>query len=162
MLSSIEPDFVREAHAVLTVYLSTLLGGFGMGFSAVAIPDIKNEMKLRNESYLITSIQASSEELSWFGKSLIGFYVNTCVHFYLYSASILNIGQFFGGIFGGYLGGKNGPKKAIQVSSLIMILGWILLAVSPNLPLLIVSRLVCGFGQAIGTANSSLLVAQYR
>ena len=71
MLSSIEPDFVREAHAVLTVYLSTLLGGFGMGFSAVAIPDIKNEMKLGNESYLVPSIQASSEELSWFGKKLI-------------------------------------------------------------------------------------------
>ena len=70
MLSSIECDFVREAHAVLTVYLSTLLGGFGMGFSAVAIPDIKNEMKLGNESYLVPSIQASNEELSWFGKKL--------------------------------------------------------------------------------------------
>ena len=70
MFPILEPDFVREAHAVLTVYLSTLLGGFGMGFSAVAIPDIKNEMKLGNESYLVPSIQASSEELSWFGKKL--------------------------------------------------------------------------------------------
>ena len=70
MFSILEPDFLREAHAVLTVYLSTLLMGLGMGFSAVAIPDIKNEMKLGNESYLITSIQASDEELSWFGKNL--------------------------------------------------------------------------------------------
>ena len=70
MFSIIESDFVREARAVLTVYLSSLLGGFVMGFSAVAIPDIKNEMKLSNESNLITSIQASDEELSWFGKNL--------------------------------------------------------------------------------------------
>ena len=69
MLSLIESNFVREAHAVLTVYLSALIGGYSMGFSAVAIPDIKNEMKSVNQ-YLISSIQASSEELSWFGEVL--------------------------------------------------------------------------------------------
>ena len=79
-----------------------------------------------------------------------------------YPASILMIGQFFGAITGGYLGGKYGPKKAIQMSCLLGIPGWILIAVAPNLPLLIVGRFVCGFGHTIGTANSSLLVAQYR
>ena len=68
MFQLIQPDFVREAHAVLTVYLTTLLGGYSMGFSAVAIPDIKNEMKSKDQSNLITSIQVSSEELSWFGE----------------------------------------------------------------------------------------------
>ena len=72
------------------------------------------------------------------------------------------IGQVIGAITGGYLGGKYGPKKAIQVSCLIGIPGWILLAVSPNLPILIVGRLVCGFGSMLGEANSTLLVAQYR
>ena len=66
MLSLIESNFVRETHAVLTVYLSTLIGGYSMGFSAVAIPDIKNEMKSENQN-LVPAIQASSEELSWFG-----------------------------------------------------------------------------------------------
>ena len=79
-----------------------------------------------------------------------------------YPASILMIGQFFGAITGGYLGGMYGPKKAIQMSCLLGIPGWILIAVAPNLPLLIVGRFVCGFGSTIGTANSSLLVAQYR
>ena len=69
MFSLTKSDFVREAHAVLTVYFSTLIGGYSMGFSAVAIPDIKNEMKSENQqSYLISPIQASSEELSWFGE----------------------------------------------------------------------------------------------
>ena len=74
----------------------------------------------------------------------------------------MSIGQVIGAITGGYLGGKYGPKKTIQVSCLIGIPGWILLAVSTNLPLLIVGRLICGFAHAIGTANSTLLVAQYR
>ena len=68
MFSIIKSDFLREAHAVLTVYMTTLIGGYSMGFSAVAIPDIKNEMKANDQSNLITSIQASSEELSWFGE----------------------------------------------------------------------------------------------
>ena len=67
MLTFIQSNFVRETHAVLTVYLSTLIGGYSMGFSAVAIPDIKNEMKSESQN-LISSIQASSEELSWFGE----------------------------------------------------------------------------------------------
>ena len=67
MLSFIESNFLREAHAVLTVYLSTLIGGYSMGFSAVAIPDIKNERMSENQN-LVPSIQASSEELSWFGE----------------------------------------------------------------------------------------------
>ena len=72
------------------------------------------------------------------------------------------IGQFFGAIVGGYLGGKYGPKKTVHMSCLIGIPGWIMIAVAPNLPLLIVGRFVCGFGQTLATANSSLLVAQYR
>ena len=68
MFSCTKPDFVREAHAVLTVYLTVLIGAYANGFSAVAIPDIKNEMRVGSQSIYITSIQASSEELSWFGK----------------------------------------------------------------------------------------------
>ena len=50
------------------------------------------------------------------------------------------LGQFFGAIVGGYLGGKYGPKKTVQMSCLIGIPGWIMMAVAPNLPFLIVGR----------------------
>ena len=72
------------------------------------------------------------------------------------------MGQFFGAIVGGYLGGKFGPKRTVQMSCLIGIPSWIMIAVAPNLPLLIVGRFFCGFGQTVATANTSLLVAQYR
>ena len=76
---------VRELQAILSLYLGVLLAGLSMGFSAVALPDIKEEMRYRvfseyddtstyryfrrNSSYsIIPSIKASEEELSWFGK----------------------------------------------------------------------------------------------
>ena len=68
MLSWTKPDFVRESHAVLTVYLTLLIGAYSNGFSAVAIPDIKNEMRQGSQSNLISAIQASSDDLSWFGE----------------------------------------------------------------------------------------------
>ena len=42
---SISTGFARELQAILTLYLGTVLIGFSMGFSAVAIPDINNEMR---------------------------------------------------------------------------------------------------------------------
>ena len=36
---------VRETFAILILYLGTILGGYGHGFSAISIPDIKNEIR---------------------------------------------------------------------------------------------------------------------
>ena len=35
----------REVQAILSVYLSTFLAGYGTGFSAVAVPGIQEEMR---------------------------------------------------------------------------------------------------------------------
>ena len=35
----------RELQAILTLYLGTILTGYNLGFSAVAIPDIKEEKR---------------------------------------------------------------------------------------------------------------------
>ena len=45
MFSAFSPGFLRELQAILTLYLGTVLIGFSIGYSAVAIPDIKNEMR---------------------------------------------------------------------------------------------------------------------
>ena len=68
----------------------------------------------------------------------------------------------FGALSGGYLGGKVGPKKTIQVSCLICGLGWLLMGLAPHLSMLIIGRILCGFGASFSSANCSLLVAQYR
>lgn len=45
MISLVGSGLARELQAILTLYLGTVLGGYSMGFSAVAIPDIKLDMR---------------------------------------------------------------------------------------------------------------------
>ena len=45
MIPQLEAGMRREFQAIVTLYLGTLLGGYSMGLSAVAIPDMKNEMR---------------------------------------------------------------------------------------------------------------------
>ena len=72
MLTVINLGLVRELQAILTLYIATVLSGFNMGFSAISIPVIKEEMFLNSNqsSSVFTSIQASEEDLSWFGMFL--------------------------------------------------------------------------------------------
>ena len=63
--------FCRELQANLTLYLGIIIQGFNMGFSAVAVPDIQLEWSqglASSSSSLIPAIEASQEDLSWFGK----------------------------------------------------------------------------------------------
>ena len=46
MLAVLDPGLVRELQAILTLYIGPLLSGYSMGFSAVAVPDMKEEMRL--------------------------------------------------------------------------------------------------------------------
>ena len=47
MLSLLDVGLRRELQSILTIYLSLLLQGYSSGFSAVALPDIKDEMERR-------------------------------------------------------------------------------------------------------------------
>ena len=67
-----------------------------------------------------------------------------------------------GALVGGYLGGKYGPKMTIQVHGLICSVGWLVIGLAPNLALLIVGRVIVGFGHSLDVSNNTLLVAQYR
>merc|ERR1719433_126585 len=127
------------------MYLATLLNGYSSGFSAVAVPGMKEEMEKSraNFSYsLLPTIEATEEGLSWF-------------------ASSINIGQMVGSLLGGYCGGRFGPKRTILASCVPAALGWFIIATSPHLSVIILGRLLCGIGVSISFPNSPLLAAQY-
>ena len=42
---ALDPGLPRELLAILSLYLGTLLNGYSFAFSAVAIPDMKREMR---------------------------------------------------------------------------------------------------------------------
>ena len=57
----------REFQAVCTTLFGFILVGVTMGYSSVAISDIQRELTT-NDTLVITAIDATIEELSWFGK----------------------------------------------------------------------------------------------
>ena len=72
-LAPSDPDnarakLLRESWTVLIVYLGGLAHSYSYGFSAVAMPNIRNEMRENNVTRLIPSIVATDEQLSWFGE----------------------------------------------------------------------------------------------
>ena len=77
-------------------------------------------------------------------------------------ASVVPIGMVLGCLVGGYLAVRCGPKRMMQVSCLVNVLGWISIAASPHLAMLIMGRFICGLGGGMAASNMSLLVAQYR
>ena len=70
-LNKLSSSFVREATAITILYLTTLMDGCAQGFSAVAIPDIKNEMDTSNALrarwlYLVMSYKLASFRLNFY------------------------------------------------------------------------------------------------
>jgi len=155
-------SLARELRATMAVYFTTIIGGYNIGLSAVVIPDILREQKeveelslnqnstlgseegnLRwNSSFNLPVVEGTNEDLSWF-------------------ASCVNIGMFLGGLLGGYCGGRFGPRRTILFFCGPAILSWLAIALAPNLPVLIVGRILAGTFSSVNTANSSMLVAQY-
>ena len=163
MLLSVGFGGRRELGAILTVYLGTLLSGYSSGFSAVALPGMREEMgtNTNHTHSFLPPVQLTEEQLSWFGNYEDTTQSSPHPHCSL-SASSLNIGQMAGCLIGGYSGGRFGPKRTILASCLPAALGWVIIASSPYFAGLVLGRVLCGLSSSFSSANCSLLVAQYR
>ena len=91
----------------------------------------------------------------------MAYYVELVVYSFI-SVSITNVGEVLGCLLGGYLGGRFGPKKTTQASCVVVMVGWVAIAASPHLSLLVLGRFLTGVGVCLQVSNTSLLVAQYR
>merc|ERR1719225_2614790 len=142
LISSINHGFFRELWAILTLYLSTFLTGYGIGFAAVAIPDMKTEIRSNETISFLPKLEATNDELTWF-------------------ASNINLGQVFGCLLGGYLGGRFGPKRTILVVSPVGMVTWLVITFSPHILPLLIARFALGIVASFSTALCSLLVVQF-
>ena len=157
MISFLDGGLLRQIQAIFTCYLGSLLTGFSVAFSAIAIPGIK--LDRAQQLSFVGSIEVSDANLSWFGKFFSNFPGDVLIS--CLPASTVAVGMMIGCLLGGILGGKYGPKKTIQMSSLFGITGWSLMIFSSKFYLLISGRIIVGVGCAFTTANAPLLVAQY-
>ena len=71
------------------------------------------------------------------------------------------LGQVQGSLVGGFSGSRLGPRTTIRLCILVSLVGWIIIATAPLLPLLLLGRLLDGTANGAMLTNSTLLVAQY-
>ena len=71
------------------------------------------------------------------------------------------MGAISGSLLGGYCGGRFGPRLTTLTACLPSALGWLTMALSPSLPVLLAGRVICGICTLMAVPNCSLLVAQY-
>lgn len=115
---SLRPQYI----AGLIATIITFNTGNMLGWSSPAIPDIKEDFDANNK----TMINSDDDE-SWVGSTAM-------------------LGSLVAGLLAGYFIDLIGRKHTTMGTAIIMLGGWILLACSNSLGMLIAGRFITGFG----------------
>lgn len=134
---------VAQLIPTLVVNLSALSSGLALGFSAVAIPHLRE-----HSNSTVTPI------LDYYQPFTIGQQAGTWI------ASILGLGAVFGGLVSGTLGSKYGRRRTIQFLALVDLLGWVLIGTAQNLIMMLLGRFLSGFAMAGYIPSIQVFVAE--
>ena len=74
--------------------------------------------------------------------------------------SWVTLGAMFGSLAGGYVADHFGRKRALLVAAGLFIIGALLEAFAPNVPVLVFGRLVAGFGVGVAAVAAPLYAAE--
>ena len=113
----------------LIVNLAALSSGLSVGFSAIALPQLKHNATWYGQGSLHQPFQLDMEVGSWI-------------------ASIFGLGAIFGGFASAYLGSKFGQRKALIMLAVPDMLAWMLIASAQNIPMMLIGRFLSGFAAA--------------
>lgn len=128
-VDQLSASVIAQLFPTLIVNLAAISSGLSLGYSAIVLPQLKPDMD-GNEWYPhYRPFVIDKEQGSWI-------------------ASIFGIGAIFGGFLTGYLGSQFGRRKALLLLTIPDICGWILIAASQNLSMMLVGRLLCGLAAA--------------
>jgi len=78
----------------------------------------------------------------------------------VFSAGIFGLGAIFGGLLSAYLGNRCGRKMSLILLAIPDILGWILVASSQNLGMMLAGRFLAGFAAAGYSPNIQIYVGE--
>merc|ERR1719266_1142097 len=127
-------SLLAQLFPTIIVNLAALSSGMGYGFSAIALPQLKEVTKnafSQSDSARIyyQPFTVDDDSGSWI-------------------AAIFGLGAIFGGFAAAILGSKFGRRKSILILTIPDILGWILIAASQNLSMILAGRFLQGFAAA--------------
>ncbi|EFA10509.1 facilitated trehalose transporter Tret1 [Tribolium castaneum] len=123
---------VAQSFVTGAVMLSSASCGMPVGYSAVLLPQLK---------YPNESLRIDDEIGSWI-------------------ASVHSAATPFGSLLSGVLMDRCGRKLALQIASLPLILGWILIGLAPNHAVLLAGRVVAGLSAGLTAAAGQVLIGE--
>ncbi|XP_032671971.1 facilitated trehalose transporter Tret1-like isoform X2 [Odontomachus brunneus] len=103
-----------------------------MAYSATLIPHLEKED---------AEVHATQEETSWIASLVV-----VCVP--------------VGGVLGGFLMETVGRLRTLQIGSIPCVAGWILIALSTNVPMLLVGRLLAGLATALASSPAIVYITE--
>jgi len=133
--SSVTASLFAQLLPLLAINIAAFSSGLSLGYSAILLPQIRPDFQpledLAHHIYNLTSTKyrpftADTEQGSWI-------------------ASIFGIGAVFGGIFSAVIGKKYGRRVCIMILSVVDLIGWIFIAASQNLAMMLIGRFISGF-----------------
>ncbi|XP_066997593.2 facilitated trehalose transporter Tret1-2 homolog [Anabrus simplex] len=124
---------LKQVMTSLIANLGTINTGLVFGFSAVALPQLKNP----DSSSLVLGLS----EASWF-------------------ASMSSISTPIGCLLSGWLMDRIGRKKTLIVTELPLIIGWLLICSAVNIEMLYIGRLFVGFGSGMVGAPARVYTSE--
>jgi facilitated trehalose transporter len=120
---------VKQLLPTLVINLAALSSGLSLGFSAIAIPQLKSNATWYGQTELYQPFNLNMESGSWI-------------------ASIFGLGAIFGGFAAGYLGTTFGQRKTMIMLAVPDIVAWIFIASAQNIPMMLFGRFLAGFSAA--------------
>merc|ERR1719384_587144 len=127
-------SLLAQLFPTIIVNLAALSSGMGYGFSAIALPQLK-------------AVATNAFGRSEFARTYYQpFTVDDDSGSWI--AAIFGLGAIFGGFAAALLGTRFGRRKSILILTIPDILGWLLIAASQNLPMILVGRFLQGFASA--------------
>jgi MFS family permease len=132
---------VKQLLPTLVINLAALSSGLSLGFSAIAIPQLKSNATWYGQTELYQPFNLNMESGSWI-------------------ASIFGLGAIFGGFAAGYLGTKYGQRKTMFMLAVPDIVAWIFIASAQNIPMMLFGRFLAGFSAAAYSPTIQTYIAE--
>jgi len=132
---------IAQLIPTLIVNLAALSSGLSLGFSAIALPQLRPFANASADSPLYQPFTVDEESGSWV-------------------ASIFGLGAIFGGLASAFLGSRFGRRKSILAMAIPDLVGWILIASSQNLSMILTGRFLSGFSAAGYSPSIQVFIAE--
>jgi len=126
-------SLLAQLFPTIIVNLAALSSGMGYGFSAIALPQLK---------HVANAFEQGDSARRYYQPFTVDEDGGSWI------AGIFGLGAIFGGFAAAFLGSKFGRRKSLLFLTIPDILGWILIAASQNLPMILAGRFLQGFASA--------------